>query len=81
MTDINQKITNILSDKFGVAPNLITPIANLIDDLNLSEMEIMDLITALEQECDFLVPEEFDINDIKTITDLEELVEQQSDEL
>lgn len=76
-----EKIKTIISDQFGVSANLIAETANLTADLNLSELEIVDLIAKLAHEFHFQLPDDININNIKTVSDLEILVEQSSDQL
>lgn len=73
------KIKKFLSERFGVTDTIITQEAELLEDLNLSQIEILDLVTLLSQELHFSLPEE--LPKIETVEDLITLVEQQSEEL
>lgn len=77
--DSFDRIKKFLSERFGVTDTSITQEAKLLGDLNLSPIEIIDVVTLLSQELHFSLPEE--LPKIETVEDLTSLVEQQSEEL
>lgn len=78
---IEQKIYQILTEKFGISESLITTEATLTAELNLSPIEISDLIALITNEFHLRIPEDVDIEQIKNVNDLNNFVEQYSDEL
>ncbi len=84
MKEVNinfNKVKKIISDLFGVNQNLILPTAHLSNDLNLTLIEITDLVTYIAKQFDFSIPEEFDIKSIQTVENLLDMIEQYSDEI
>lgn len=73
------KIKKFISERFGVSDTSITQEAKLIEDLNLSQIEILDLVTLLSQELHFSLPDE--LPKFETVGDLINLIEQQNEEL
>ena len=73
------KIKELLSERFGASENTITPAARLTGDLNLSRIEILDLLTILAKEFHFHLPDE--LPPIETVEDLTSFVEQNSEDL
>ncbi len=72
---ITQKeIIAAIAEHLGLAPGDIDRQASFEDDLNLSQIEISDLISFLNQKFDVFLPNE-DLTDIKTIEDLVVLIE------
>jgi acyl carrier protein len=53
-----KKIKEILSDQLGIDPDLITEETDLIEDLNADSLDIVELITMLEEELDIVITDE-----------------------
>lgn len=81
MHDIFDVIKKILSDEFGVNPELITMESRLSDDLNLSNIEVIDALSILSKEYNFQFPDDLDIHTITSVGDLIIFIEQYSDEI
>lgn len=81
MQDSFTVIKKILSDEFGVNPEIISMESNLTDDLNLSNIEIIDSLSILSKEFNFQLPDDIDIQHIATVGDLIVFLEQYSDEI
>jgi acyl carrier protein len=57
---IIEKINEFLVEDFEVAPDLITPEANLKDTLELDSLDYIDLVVVIESNFSFKVkPEDF----------------------
>lgn len=52
-----------------IEPNLINDNTNIINDFELDSLDIVDLMISLEEVYD-LELEEFNVNEIKTVSDL-----------
>ncbi|TSC66050.1 MAG: Uncharacterized protein CEO21_277 [Microgenomates group bacterium Gr01-1014_80] len=63
-----------IADHLGLSPQDIDRQASFEEDLNLSPIEISDLISFLNQKFDVYLPNE-DLTDIKTVEDLVMLIE------
>lgn len=74
-------LVGIISEKFGVDGSQINPNANLRDDLNLSKIEIIDLIEMLTSKFNISMPEDLNIESLSTVSDVLNLIEQQSTEI
>lgn len=72
------KIKELLAQRFGASENTITLSAKLAGDLNLSHIEIIDLLTILSKEFHFSLPDE--LPKLETVEDLTSLVEEHSEE-
>ena len=81
MHDNFEAIKKILSDEFGVNPESITLESKLSDDLNLSNIEVIDALSILSKEYNFQIPDDLDIHTITTVGDLIIFIEQYSDEI
>lgn len=78
---MHNKLKTILSEKFGIAESLITSSSRLREDLNLSELEQIDLITQITQDLKFELPVGFDMKSIQTVEDVDILIDQQNSDL
>lgn len=75
------KIKELLSEKFGVTPNLITLTASLRSELNLSDLEIADLISLCTTIFHLKLTEDINLDNLKTVGDLDNLIEDTSEDL
>ncbi|MEK7581327.1 MAG: phosphopantetheine-binding protein [Patescibacteria group bacterium] len=57
-TEILDDIKKIIENQFGVESENIEEDMELDQDLNITDLEIEDLITALEEKYDIKIPEE-----------------------
>lgn len=74
-------IQKILSEKFGISEDLSTPTANFSSDLNLSQIEIMDLISIITDKFSLMLPEDIDFSTLKTVSDIINLIELYGEEI
>lgn len=74
-------IQKILSEKFGIPEDLSTPVANLSLDLNLSQIEIIDLISIVTEKFNLILPEDYEFSNLKTISDIINLIELYGEEI
>lgn len=75
------KIKELLSEKFGVTPNLITLSASLRSELNLSDLEITDLISLCTTIFQLKLTEDINLDNFKTVGDLDNFIEDTSEDL
>jgi acyl carrier protein len=66
MQDIQQKITDILSEKLGIAESEITPDANFVKDLGIDSLDYAELVMDFEQTFDIKIPDD-DAEKMQTI--------------
>lgn len=67
MTDIAERVRNIVAERLNVNPEEIT-LETTFEDLGADSLDVMDLIMELEQEFDIEIPDE-DAENIRTLED------------
>jgi acyl carrier protein len=67
MTDIAERVRNIVAERLNVNPEEVTP-ETTFEDLGADSLDVMDLVMELEQEFDIEIPDE-DAEKIRTIED------------
>lgn len=77
---LEKTIINIISETLGVEKKQISPHSDFFNDLNADKVEIADIIFKIQQVCQIELMEK-DITKIKTVADLINLAEANSDEL
>jgi len=73
-------LIDFISETFGVEKEKITPDYDFYNDLNLSKLELVDLILSCQQKFKINLKEEA-INSVKTVAGLLKLLEESSDEI
>jgi acyl carrier protein len=58
MEDIPQKVTNILTEKLGIAKSEITPDANFVKDLGIDSLDYAEIVMEFEQTFDIRIPDD-----------------------
>ena len=66
MSDVQDKIHEIIIDKLGIEKNKITPDAKFIDDLGADSLDTVELIMQFEEEFNIEIPDE-DAENITTV--------------
>ena len=72
------KIKDIIADQLGIEAETITPESNIQDDLGADSLDIVDLITTIEDEMDITIPDEA-VENIKTVNDIVTYIDNNSD--
>lgn len=75
---IFDKIKEIVVEQLGVEEDVVTPEANIQDDLGADSLDIVDLIQTIEDEYDLSIPDEA-VESIKTVGDIAAYVEKNTD--
>jgi acyl carrier protein len=68
MSDIEQRIKNIICEQLDVAEDDVIPTASFVDDLGADSLDQVELIMAMEEEFDVSIPDE-DAEKIATVKD------------
>ena len=71
-----EQIKEYMINNFQIDESAITPDAHLIDDLQLTSLDIMDIAMYIEEEFGVVLEEE-DLADISTVQSFMELLEKQ----
>ena len=58
MSEIETKVTSIITDKLGVEESQVTPEASFTNDLGADSLDTVELIMELEKEFDLSIPDE-----------------------
>ena len=74
MSDIEEKIRNIICEQLDVAEEDVVPTASFVDDLGADSLDQVELIMAMEEEFDVSIPDE-DAEKIGTVKDAIEYIE------
>ena len=75
---IFEKLKNIIVEQLGVEDSDVTLEANIQDDLGADSLDVVDLITTIEDEFDISIPDEA-VEEIKTVGDISAYIEKNSD--
>ncbi len=68
MSEIAEKISQIIIDKLGVDASEVTPEASFTNDLGADSLDIVELIMEFEKAFDVSIPDE-DAESIQTVGD------------
>lgn len=63
------KIVDIIANQLGVDKDIVTPEANIVDDLGADSLDVVELVMALEEAFDMEIPDE-DAENIRTVQDI-----------
>lgn len=72
-----EKIRDLIADQFDKEADEITTEANIVDDLGADSLDVVDLISSVEDEFDVQIPEE-EVENIKTVGDIVAFIESAS---
>lgn len=75
---IIEKLKGIISEQLGVDEGEVTAEANIQDDLGADSLDIVDLITTIEDEFDLSIPDEA-VEEIKTVGDIANYIEKNAE--
>lgn len=80
MNGIEEKILQIISEKFGISPEQISLKSHLVGDFNVTSLEIADLISALEENFKIEIPDD-ESQKFETVEDIVNFVSDHTNEL
>ncbi len=69
MSEIADKVKELIVKQLAVAEDQVTPDAKFIEDLNADSLDIVELIMALEEEFNSEIPDE-EAENLKTVGDV-----------
>ncbi len=69
-----EKVKAILSEQFDVEEDTITPESSIADDLGADSLDVVDLLTSIEDEFEIEIPDE-EVENIKTVGELVKYIE------
>lgn len=72
------KLKELVAEQLGVDEAEVTLEANIQDDLGADSLDVVDLITTIEDEFDLSIPDEA-VENIKTVGDIVNYIEKNAD--
>ncbi|MDR1657648.1 MAG: acyl carrier protein, partial [Deltaproteobacteria bacterium] len=69
MSDILERVTNVVVDQLAIEPSAVVPEASFQDDLGADSLDLVELIMAMEEEFDIKIDDEA-VQNIKTVKDV-----------
>ncbi len=58
MSDVSQKVTNIIVEQLGVSAEEVKPGASFVEDLGADSLDLTELIMAMEEEFDIEIADD-----------------------
>lgn len=68
MSKIDERVKKVISEQLGVDLSKVVPEASFVEDLGADSLDTVELVMALEEECDIEIPDE-DSHQILTVQD------------
>lgn len=68
MSDMENKVKQIIAEKLGVSEDKVNPQASFVDDLGADSLDQVELIMAFEDAFDVEIPDE-DAEKLKSVRD------------
>ena len=68
MSDMENKVKQIIAEKLGVSEDKVNPQASFVDDLGADSLDLVELIMAFEDAFDIEIPDE-DAEKLKSVKD------------
>ena len=66
---MQKKVMDIIANQLGVDKEIVTPEANVVDDLGADSLDVVELVMALEEAFDLEIPDE-EAEKIRTVKDI-----------
>jgi acyl carrier protein len=67
--DMQKKVVDIIANQLGVDKEMVTPEANVVDDLGADSLDVVELVMALEEAFDLEIPDD-EAERIRTVKDI-----------
>ena len=64
-----EKVQAMLADSLSISVNKVTPDARIIEDLGADSLDVVELLSRLEDEYGVVIPDE-DVENMKTVADV-----------
>ena len=75
---IFEKLKDIIAEQLSVEADEVSLESNIQDDLGADSLDVVDLITTIEDEFDISIPDEA-VEDIKTVGDMVNYIEKNTE--
>ncbi len=70
-----EKIQAMLAEALNVSLDKVTPDAKIVDDLGADSLDVVELLSQLEEEYGIIIPDE-DAENLVTVADVAKAIEQ-----
>jgi acyl carrier protein len=70
---VTDRVVAILTRRLGISPEVVTPTAELAEDLGVDSVDAVEFALALEREFNVTLPDEI-IADVRTVQEVVDLV-------
>ncbi len=74
MSDVAQKVTNIIVEQLGVSAEEVKPGASFVEDLGADSLDLTELIMAMEEEFDIEIADD-DAQELLKVQDAVKYIE------
>ena len=74
-----EKVRDIIAEQIDVETDEVTAESNIVDDFGADSLDVVDLISSVEDEFDVQIPDE-KVEGIKTVGDIVAFIESASSE-
>jgi acyl carrier protein len=72
--DLQERLYALVSNQLGVEREELAPQARILDDLGADSLDVVELVMALEDSFDIVVPDE-DVEQLQTLLDVQKYLE------
>lgn len=72
-SDLAERLRGIVANQLGVDQEEVVPEARILDDLGADSLDVVELVMALEESFDIVVPDE-DVEGLETFSDVQTYV-------
>ena len=76
MSDLKQRLAELVATQLGVETDEVVPEARMLDDLGADSLDVVELVMSLEEAFDITVPDE-DVETLATVGDMQAYLERQ----
>jgi acyl carrier protein len=71
------RLYSLVANQLGVEAEELVPEAHILDDLGADSLDVVELVMALEESFDIVVPDE-DVERLQTLADVQQYLELRS---
>ena len=75
--NVQARLYSLVANQLGVEPEELVPEAHILDDLGADSLDVVELVMALEESFDIVVPDE-DVGRLQTLGDVQQYLEVRS---
>ena len=72
--NLQERLYALLANQLGLEREELAPEAHILDDLGVDSLDVVELMMALEESFDIVVPDE-DVERLQTIADVQQYLE------